>query len=77
MASNHFGGQNQTSNHAAIWQAKIPFDEEELAYIASLDAAADAAFLEQELPWLSEGSLRTLQVLHLIIHIAISHQLAT
>jgi hypothetical protein len=48
-------------------QAKIPFDEEELAYIASLDAEADAAFLEQELPWLSEGSLRTLQVATLLL----------
>lgn len=39
-----------------------PFDEEELAYISRLDAAADVEFLQKELPWLPEGSLRTLQV---------------
>ena len=43
-------------------QAKIPFDEEELQYIAGLDADSDVQFLRQELPWLPEGSLRTLQV---------------
>ena len=44
-------------------QAAIPFDDEELEYISRLDAAADADFLRQELPWLPLGSLRTLQVL--------------
>lgn len=43
-------------------QAKIPFDEEELRYISGLDADSDVQFLRQELPWLPEGSLRTLQV---------------
>ena len=43
-------------------QAKIPFNEEELNYIAGLNAEADVEFLRQELPWLPEGSLRTLQV---------------
>ena len=41
----------------------IPFDEEELAYIARLDADADAALLQREFPWLRQGCLRTLQVL--------------
>lgn len=40
----------------------IPFDEEELAYILRLDAAKDVEFLRRVLPWLPEGSLRTLQV---------------
>ena len=43
-------------------QALIPFDEEELEYISQLDPAADVAFLRKELPWLPEGSLRTLEV---------------
>ena len=46
-------------------QAKIPFDDEELQYIAGLDAYSDVQFLRQELPWLPEGSLRTLQVCRL------------
>ena len=40
----------------------IPFDDEELAYIARLDAGADAAHLRAELPGLREASLRTLAV---------------
>lgn len=40
----------------------IPFDEEELDYIARLDADADAALLRAELPGLREASLRTLAV---------------
>ena len=42
-------------------QAKIPFDQAELEYIASLDPNADVLFLQQELPWIPEGSLRILQ----------------
>ena len=45
-------------------QAKLPFDETELQYIAELDANADSLFLQQELPWIPEGSLRILQVIH-------------
>ena len=40
----------------------IPFDEGELAYIASLDAARDVALLKQELPALRVESLRILEV---------------
>ncbi len=40
----------------------IPFQEEELAYIAALDAGADKALLRRELPSLREESLRTLEV---------------
>ena len=40
----------------------MPFTEEELAYIARLDAAADVALLQQQLPSLRVESLRTLQV---------------
>ncbi|KAK9843965.1 hypothetical protein WJX81_000600 [Elliptochloris bilobata] len=43
-------------------QAMIPFDEEELDYIARLDPEADAALLRAELPGLRDGSLRTLAV---------------
>eukprot|EP00891_Asterochloris_glomerata_P001413 jgi/Astpho2/1413/e_gw1.00025.68.1_t len=43
-------------------QAMIPFDEGELAYIASLDAARDVALLKQELPALRVESLRILEV---------------
>jgi len=43
-------------------QAMIPFDDEELAYIARLDADADAAHLRAELPGIREASLRTLAV---------------
>ena len=40
----------------------MPFTEEELAYIGRLDAKADAALLQQQLPCLRVESLRTLQV---------------
>ena len=40
----------------------IPFDEGELDYIASLDAAHDVALLKQELPALRVESLRILEV---------------
>jgi hypothetical protein len=40
----------------------IPFGEEELAYIARLDAAYDIKLLRQELPSLRDESLRTLEV---------------
>lgn len=43
-------------------QAMIPFSEDELDYIARLDAAADKELLRQELPSLREESLRTLEV---------------
>lgn len=50
-------------------QAKVPFDEVELQYIAELDASADSLFLQQELPWIPEGSLHILQV-SLLCHLA-------
>ena len=40
----------------------MPFSEEELHYIANLDAEADVALLQRELPSLRVESLRTLQV---------------
>ena len=40
----------------------MPFSDEELQYIANLDAEADVALLERELPSLRIESLRTLQV---------------
>ena len=40
----------------------IPFDEEELAYIAKLDPEADCELLRRELPWLRDECLRTLTV---------------
>ena len=40
----------------------MPFSEEELQYIDSLDAEADVALLQRELPSLRVESLRTLQV---------------
>jgi hypothetical protein len=43
-------------------QAMLPFGAEELAYIAALDARADAALLRRELPSLREASLRVLEV---------------
>uniref|UniRef100_A0A7R9V548 1-phosphatidylinositol 4-kinase n=1 Tax=Chlamydomonas euryale TaxID=1486919 RepID=A0A7R9V548_9CHLO len=43
-------------------QAKQPFSADELAYIRSLDAAADAAMLRARLPQLRPGSLRVLQL---------------
>ena len=43
-------------------QAMIPFDEAELAHIASLDARADVDMLRTELPSLHEGCLRMLEL---------------
>ena len=43
-------------------QAMMPFSEEEVQYINSLDAEADVALLQRELPSLRVESLRTLQV---------------
>ncbi|KAA6423605.1 MAG: hypothetical protein FRX49_06665 [Trebouxia sp. A1-2] len=43
-------------------QAMMPFSEEELKYINNLDAEADVALLQRELPSLRVESLRTLQV---------------
>ena len=48
--------------HGIALQAMIPFDEGELDYIASLDAAHDVALLKQELPALRVASLRILEV---------------
>lgn len=45
----------------------MPFSEEELAYIARLDAAADKELLRRELPCLREESLRTLEVATLLL----------
>ena len=43
-------------------QAMIPFDDEELEYIARLDARADADLLRRELPSLRDSCLRTMEV---------------
>ena len=43
-------------------QAMIPFDDEELAYIAALDPDADVELLRRELPSLRDSCLRTLEV---------------
>ena len=40
----------------------IPFDEEELAYIAQLDAEADCELLRRELPSLRDECARTLTI---------------
>ncbi len=40
----------------------IPFDDEELEYIARLDARADAELLRRELPSLRDSCLRTMEV---------------
>lgn len=48
-------------------QAMVPFSEEELSYIARLDAAADKELLRRELPCLREESLRTLEVATLLL----------
>ena len=45
----------------------MPFSEEELDYIARLDAAADKELLRRELPSLREESLRTLEVATLLL----------
>lgn len=43
-------------------QACLPFDDDELAYIARLDVAADIALLQRELPNLRPECLRVLEV---------------
>ena len=45
----------------------IPFSEDELEYIARLDARADMDLLRRELPSLREESLRTLQVATILL----------
>jgi hypothetical protein len=45
----------------------IPFSEDELDYIARLDAAADKDLLRRELPSLREESLRTLEVATMLL----------
>ena len=56
----------------SMLQAMIPFDEEELDYIARLDPEADAALLRAELPGLREGSLRVLAVASALLQIGAS-----
>ncbi len=55
-----------TVEHDAA-QAMIPFSEDELEYIARLDAEADMDLLRRELPSLREESLRTLQVATILL----------
>lgn len=50
-----------------MMQAMIPFSEDELEYIARLDAEADMDLLRRELPSLREESLRTLQVATILL----------
>ena len=48
-------------------QAMLPFDKEELDYIASLDAKADVELLRKELPDIQEGSFRVLELATLVL----------
>eukprot|EP00889_Picochlorum_renovo_P006856 jgi/Picre1/33886/NNA_001365.t1 len=48
-------------------QAMLPFDQEELDYIASLDAKADADLLRKELPDISEASFRVMELSTLLL----------
>ena len=48
-------------------QAMLPFDKEELAYIASLDAKADVELLRKELPDIHEASFRVLELSTLLL----------
>lgn len=48
-------------------QAMLPFDEEELDYIARLDIEADKMLLRQELPVLRVECLRTLEVATILL----------
>lgn len=48
-------------------QAMMPFDKEELAYIASLDAKADVELLRKELPDIHEASFRVLELATLLL----------
>lgn len=48
-------------------QAMMPFDEEELNYIANLDAKADAELLRRELPGIRESSLRVMELATLLL----------
>ena len=50
------------AEHRKGLQAMIPFDDEELEYIARLDAQADADLLRRELPSLRDSCLRTMEV---------------
>lgn len=47
----------------------IPFDEEELAYIAALDPVADVELLRRELPSLRDSCLRTLHVSTMLLKV--------
>jgi hypothetical protein len=51
----------------SIMQAMIPFSDDELNYIARLDAEADMDLLRRELPSLREECLRTLQVATILL----------
>jgi len=53
-------------------QAMMPFGQEELAYISSLDAHADCALLARELPHLRPECLRVLQVSTLLLKASIA-----
>lgn len=48
-------------------QAMLPFDKEELEYIANLDAAADVELLRKELPDIHESSFRILELATLLL----------
>lgn len=48
-------------------QAMMPFDQEELQYIASLDAQADIELLRRELPDIHEASFRVLELSTLLL----------
>lgn len=57
-------------------KARLPFDEEELEYIKSLDIEADKQLLRQELPVLREECLRTLEVSTRLLKICAEHGLS-
>lgn len=48
-------------------QAMLPFDKEELEYIANLDATADVELLRKELPDIHESSFRILELATLLL----------
>ncbi|KAJ0247559.1 Phosphatidylinositol 4-kinase gamma 5 [Hirschfeldia incana] len=56
-------------------QASIPFSEEELKYIASLDPFEDCEMLRRELPMVREGSLRVLVLCTILLKEAAAYGL--
>ena len=54
----------------------LPFSQEELDYIARLDAEADCRLLQRELPWLREAALRTLVISTCVLQVRGSPPLA-